>query len=176
MGTRGTHDQQPSMANLGIDRDGGRRCRFWNLAPPSRLSCDWLSLGCDFSVAWTAIHGLVPRSGQSSVGCHATLNFNMATVPVVNRMPPRCRSLRCRNLSMALVARAMASRSCFCSLRITRIGSGNDQGDSIPLEGRWRNPQLLISSANPETGTSASHWFSDGRGCEYLPGVVDLVG
>src|SRR5437899_1279749 len=94
------HDQQPSMANLGPHSDGGRRCRFWNLAAPSRLPCDWLSLGWCFSVAWTAICGLVPRSSQGSVRCHAALNFNMATAPVVNRMPPRCRSLRSRNLFM----------------------------------------------------------------------------
>jgi hypothetical protein len=129
---RGTHDQQPSMANLGLDSDGGHRYRFWNLAPPCRLPCDWLFLGCCFFAAWTAIRGLVPLSGQRSVRCHATLNFNMATASVVSRMSPRCRSLRSRNLSMALVARAMASRSCFCSLRITRIGSSNDQGNPIP--------------------------------------------
>ena len=120
------HDQQPSTTNLGPDSDGGRRCRLWNLAPPSRLPCAWLSLGWCFSVAWTAIRGLAPRSGKGPDRCHAALNFNMATLPAVNRIPPRCRSLRSRNLSMALVARAVASWSCFCSLRLTRIGSNND--------------------------------------------------
>jgi hypothetical protein len=128
----GLHGRQPSLANLGLDNDGSRRCWFWNMAPPSRLHYSRLCLDRCISLAWTAIRGLVPRSGQGSVRCHAALNFSMAAPPAVNRMPPRCHSLRSRNLSMALMARAVASRSCFCSLRLTRIGSNNDQGNSIP--------------------------------------------
>ena len=85
VGTRGTHDQQPPMANLGLDSDGGRRYRFWNLAPPCRLPCDWLSLGCCFLwrgqqfVVWF----LAPVNAPSGVTSPLTSTWQRLLLSVV---------------------------------------------------------------------------------------------
>ena len=64
---RGLHGRQPSMANLGLDNDGARRCWFWNLAPPGMLHHPRLCLDRYISLAWTAVRSLVHCSGQGPV-------------------------------------------------------------------------------------------------------------
>src|SRR5258707_472537 len=122
---RGLNDQQPSMANLGVDDDGARRLGFWNLAPPSRLHHSWLCMDRCISLAWTAIHSLVHRSRQGSVRCHTSVDFKMATTSLVNGMPLRCCGLCSRSLFVAVVARAVAGWSCIRSLRLACVGPGD---------------------------------------------------
>jgi hypothetical protein len=122
---RGLHGRQPSMANLGLDNDGARRYWFWNLAPPGRLHHSRLFLDRCISLAWTAVRSLVHCSGQGSVRCHTSLDFNMATPSPVGHMPSRCGGLRGRGLLVALVARGMAGWSCVRSFRLACVGPGD---------------------------------------------------
>src|SRR5690348_17051753 len=48
--------------------------------------------------------------------------------------------LRGRNLSVANVARTVASWPCFRSLRLAGVGSSNDQGNSISPKGAAAGP------------------------------------
>lgn len=123
---RGLHGRQPSMASLGFDNDGACRCWFWNLASPSRLRRSRLCLDRCISLAWTAVRSLVHCSRQGSVRRHTSLDFNVATPSPVNRMPTRCDNLCTRSLFVAVVARAVASWSCFRSFRLACVGSGDD--------------------------------------------------
>jgi hypothetical protein len=123
---RGLHGRQPSMANLGLDNDGVRRCWFWNLAPPGMLHHPRLCLDRYISLAWTAVRSLVRCSGQGSVRCHTSFHFNMAAPAPVNHLPCRRGGLCAGGLLVVVVARGMASWPCFHSLRFAGVGSGDD--------------------------------------------------
>ena len=137
---RGIHDRQPSMANFGPDSNGAHRCWFWSLAPPSGIHHSRLFLDSRISLARTTIHSLVYRSGQGPVRRHVSLDFKMATIAFVSRVPAWCGSLRSRSLFVAVVARSMASWSCFRSPRPAGIGSGDNQGNSISPKGPGAAP------------------------------------
>jgi hypothetical protein len=123
---RGLHDRQPSMANLGLNSVGARRCVFWNLAVPSWLYYSRLCLHRPISLAWTAICSLVHCSRTGSVRCHTSFEFMVAAPSPVNRMPSRRSGLRGRGLLVAIVARRMASWSCVRSVRLDCVGSSDD--------------------------------------------------
>jgi hypothetical protein len=118
--------RQASMANLGVNDNGARRCWFWNLAPPKRFRLSWLYLDRCISLAWTAVRSLVHCSCQGSVRCHTSLDLNMATTSPISHMPSRRGGLRCRRLLVALVARGMAGRSCVHSFRVACVGPSDD--------------------------------------------------
>ncbi len=156
---RGLHGRQPSMANLGLDNDGARRCLFWNLAPPSRLHHSRLCLDRCISLAWTAVRSLVHCSGQGSVRCHTSPDFNMATPSPVNHMPIRCCNLRTSSLFVAVVARAVNVRlpgHCWVSwsdnlyrVRIQEWATDSDIWLRIPLSKRGqRNNIAAKQNAN----------------------------
>jgi hypothetical protein len=114
------------MANLGLDNNGTRRRLFWNLVAPNGIRHSRLSLDSRVRLACTAIRGVVHDSPQGSVRRHAPLDFERAATAPFADMSAWCRGLRSRSLFVEDVARAVASGSCFCSLRLACIGSRDD--------------------------------------------------
>ena len=164
---------QPSMANPGIDDDGARRCCLWNLARPNRIHYSRLFLDSSIPLAWTAIRSLVHRSNQGSVRCHASPDFKRATPAFVDRMPSWCCRLRSWSLFVAVVARAVASWSCFRSLRLACIGSSDNQGNSISQKGSAypiTQGLCLASRLTTERNVARNLETHGGRG---LPSSID---
>ena len=113
------------MADFGPDSNGARWCWFRNLAASSGIRHSRLSLDSRFCMACTAIRGVVYGSAQGSVRCHPSFDIERATfAPVGDMSGCRC-GLRGGNLFVEDVAGAVASGSCFHSLRFPSVGSGN---------------------------------------------------
>ena len=84
------------------------------------------SMGDTTFCIWRGHDDDVWRTGHIEWPSGEDPDGKVATPSPVNRVRPRCCGLRGRSLSVALVARGVASRSRFCSLRLACIGSGDD--------------------------------------------------
>src|SRR5579872_456748 len=118
------------MANPITDSDVACRYRPWSLAAACRFCSSGLCLDSYIYLARTAVCKLAHGFWRGSVGCHTSLELTPAAPSPFNRVPARSGCMRGRDLFVALVARGMASWSCFHSFRPDCVGSCDDLGNS----------------------------------------------
>ena len=123
------------MANFGVDCNVNRRCLFWSLVAQNWIRHSRLSLDSRVRLVCAAVRGVVHSSREGSVRCHGSPEIKRAaTAPLVD-MPAWCCGVRSRSVFVADVARAVASGSSFCSLRLACFGSRDNQANSSPPKG-----------------------------------------